>query len=88
MSKYRTTVYIDVDDKKRLEALSEQTLIPEARLWREALQLLFEKRLPSKEEARHEALQTLRRSVRTHRIQESYETYKKEEKRLEQKRGR
>ena len=86
MSKYRTTVYIEVEDKKRLEALSEQTLIPEARLWREALELLFKKRLKSKADSRREALSALRTSVRKHKITEAYESYKVEEKKLESKR--
>lgn len=88
MSKYRTTVYIEVEDKKRLESISRQTLIPEARLWREALQLLFEKRIGVPAETRSRVLQELRRTMKVHKIQEAYEEYKHEEKKLETKRGR
>jgi predicted DNA-binding protein len=84
MPKFKTTVYIDLEDKRRLEVLSEQTLIPEARLWREALELLFERRSAPSAAVRSEALRALRTSVRTHKIQEAYETYKREEKRREQ----
>lgn len=88
MSMIRTTVYVDSTEKDRLHELSETTGIPEARLWREALQLLLRQRAPKVDQEREQAISQMRASMRRLKISKAYDTYKAEERRLESKRDR
>ena len=72
--------------KNRLHELSETTGIPEARLWREALQLLLSQRAPKVDHEKEQALSQMRESMRRLKISKAYESYKTEERRLESKR--
>ncbi len=88
MPMIRTTVYIETAEKDRLHDLSERTGIPEARLWREALELLLRQRAPNVDQEREQALFQMRESMRRLKISKGYKTYKAEERRLESKRSR
>ena len=88
MGRFRTTVYVDAEAKNRLEALSRETGIPEARLWREALDLLLRERGRASSADVASGLRSLERLGRELDIGSAYEAYRREERDLEAKKRR
>jgi hypothetical protein len=88
VARVRTTVYVEITDKERLEEISRRTGVPEARLWRQALKMLLEAPGESQDGDRDDALAELRRITRRLEISRAYRAYKMEERRLEGQRAR
>ena len=88
MPMIRTTVYVDSAEKDRLHELSERTGVPEASLWREALDLLLRERAPQVDRERKQALTQVRESMRRLKIRKAYDTHREEERGLESTRTR
>jgi len=82
MTKVRTTVYVDSEDKAKIRELSRKTMIPEAALWRKALSLLLQK-YRTKPLDREKILETLREDFIRYNISKVYDKYKEEERKLE-----